>query len=77
MACAHNHDCEDSNCAADWSLYKNVDLPKVSTLCESCGSWLNSETFCSSPAFGTSFAQLEHFRCGIIADDFQENEALN
>ncbi|GAQ80184.1 hypothetical protein KFL_000480250 [Klebsormidium nitens] len=34
MACAHNHDCEDSNCAADWSLYKNVDLPKVRALNE-------------------------------------------
>lgn len=29
MACLHDHSCEDHNCAADWSLYNHVDIPKV------------------------------------------------
>jgi hypothetical protein len=31
MACLHDHDCEDQNCAADWSLYNHVGIPKVSS----------------------------------------------
>jgi hypothetical protein len=29
MACLHDHECESHNCAADWSLYNHVDIPKV------------------------------------------------
>ncbi|RVX17637.1 hypothetical protein CK203_003496 [Vitis vinifera] len=28
MACLHDHSCEDHDCAADWSLYKHIDLSK-------------------------------------------------
>jgi hypothetical protein len=29
MSCTHNHDCSDHDCAAGYSLYKHIDLPKV------------------------------------------------
>ncbi|WVZ70050.1 hypothetical protein U9M48_018752 [Paspalum notatum var. saurae] len=32
MACLHDHSCEDHNCAADWSLYNHIDVPKVRSL---------------------------------------------
>ncbi|GJM94149.1 hypothetical protein PR202_ga10766 [Eleusine coracana subsp. coracana] len=32
MACLHDHSCEDHNCAADWSLYNHIDIPKVTCL---------------------------------------------
>ncbi|XP_062202032.1 uncharacterized protein LOC133904559 [Phragmites australis] len=35
MACLHDHSCEDHNCAADWSLYNHIDIPKVVALNES------------------------------------------
>ncbi|ONM41393.1 Thioredoxin family Trp26 [Zea mays] len=35
MACLHDHSCEDHNCAADWSLYNHIDVPKVVALNES------------------------------------------
>ncbi|XP_038884105.1 PITH domain-containing protein 1 isoform X1 [Benincasa hispida] len=34
MACLHDHSCEDHDCSSDWSLYKNIDLPRVSALNE-------------------------------------------
>ncbi|XP_059274943.1 uncharacterized protein LOC132635877 [Lycium barbarum] len=34
MACVHDHDCADHNCSSDWSLFKHIDLPKVSALNE-------------------------------------------
>ncbi|KAJ8542205.1 hypothetical protein K7X08_017071 [Anisodus acutangulus] len=34
MACLHDHDCADHNCSSDWSLFKHIDLPKVSALNE-------------------------------------------
>lgn len=34
MACLHDHSCEDHDCSSDWSLYKHIDLPKVSALNE-------------------------------------------
>lgn len=34
MACNHDHDCAEHECAADWSLYQSVDLPKVWALNE-------------------------------------------
>ncbi|GMQ03632.1 hypothetical protein CsSME_00049371 [Camellia sinensis var. sinensis] len=34
MACLHDHSCEDHDCSADFSLYKHVDLSKVSALNE-------------------------------------------
>ncbi|XP_021749791.1 PITH domain-containing protein 1-like [Chenopodium quinoa] len=34
MACVHDHSCEDHDCSTDWSLYKHIDLPKVSALNE-------------------------------------------
>ncbi|CAO2818037.1 unnamed protein product [Amaranthus hypochondriacus] len=34
MACSHDHSCEDHNCSSDWSLYKHIDLSKVSALNE-------------------------------------------
>ena len=30
MACLHDHSCEDHDCSSDWSLYKHIDLPRVS-----------------------------------------------
>ncbi|KAK3032030.1 hypothetical protein RJ639_036404 [Escallonia herrerae] len=34
MACMHDHSCEDHDCSSDWSLYKHIDLSKVSALNE-------------------------------------------
>ncbi|KAK4353337.1 hypothetical protein RND71_028855 [Anisodus tanguticus] len=34
MACLHDHECADHNCSSDWSLFKHIDLPKVSALNE-------------------------------------------
>ncbi|KAF4352842.1 hypothetical protein G4B88_024769 [Cannabis sativa] len=34
MACLHDHSCEDHDCSSDWSLYKHIDLSKVSALNE-------------------------------------------
>ncbi|XP_055960259.1 uncharacterized protein LOC126662573 isoform X2 [Mercurialis annua] len=34
MACLHDHSCEEHDCSANWSLYKYIDLPKVSALNE-------------------------------------------
>ncbi|XP_056158726.1 uncharacterized protein LOC115688955 isoform X1 [Syzygium oleosum] len=34
MACMHDHSCEDHDCSSNWSLYKHVDLSKVSALNE-------------------------------------------
>ncbi|KAL0558131.1 hypothetical protein IC582_006696 [Cucumis melo] len=34
MACLHDHSCEDHDCSSDWSLYKHIDLPRVSALNE-------------------------------------------
>lgn len=31
MACLHDHSCEDHDCSSDWSLYKHIDLPRVSS----------------------------------------------
>lgn len=30
MSCTHDHNCEDHECSSDWSLYKHIDLSKVS-----------------------------------------------
>jgi len=32
MACLHDHSCEDRDCSTDWSIYKHIDLSKVSLL---------------------------------------------
>lgn len=32
--CAHNHDCEAASCETSYSLFKNIDLPKVRCLNE-------------------------------------------
>ncbi|KAK7272899.1 hypothetical protein RIF29_13941 [Crotalaria pallida] len=34
MACLHDHSCEDHDCSSNWSLYKHIDLSKVSALNE-------------------------------------------
>ncbi|KAL5728895.1 hypothetical protein ACHQM5_001922 [Ranunculus cassubicifolius] len=34
MACIHDHSCEDHDCSSDFSLYKHIDIPKVSALNE-------------------------------------------
>ncbi|KAK9149431.1 hypothetical protein Scep_008188 [Stephania cephalantha] len=34
MACLHDHSCEDHDCSSDFSLYKHIDLSKVSALNE-------------------------------------------
>ncbi|KAI3822017.1 hypothetical protein L1987_09598 [Smallanthus sonchifolius] len=34
MACLHDHSCEDHDCSSDWSLYKHIDIPKLSALNE-------------------------------------------
>lgn len=34
MACTHSHDCAEHECAAAWSLYKHIDLPRVWALNE-------------------------------------------
>lgn len=30
-SCLHQHDCEEHECAGDWSLYKNIDFSGVLT----------------------------------------------
>ncbi|XP_073007055.1 uncharacterized protein [Typha latifolia] len=42
MSCMHDHSCEDHNCSADWSLYKHIDLSKVSALNESIAGSVKS-----------------------------------
>lgn len=32
MACLHDHSCEEHDCSSDWSLYKHIDLSKVTSL---------------------------------------------
>ncbi|KAL7121949.1 hypothetical protein ACP275_01G015600 [Erythranthe tilingii] len=34
MACLHDHSCDEHDCSTDWSLYKHIDLSKVSALNE-------------------------------------------
>ncbi|MBA0694046.1 hypothetical protein Goari_004379, partial [Gossypium aridum] len=34
MACTHDHSCEDHDCSSNWSLYKHIDLAKVTALNE-------------------------------------------
>jgi hypothetical protein len=33
-SCLHQHDCEEHECAGDWSLYQNIDIPGVTALYE-------------------------------------------
>ncbi|XP_073386329.1 uncharacterized protein [Physcomitrium patens] len=33
-SCLHQHDCEEYECAGDWSLYKNIDITGVTALNE-------------------------------------------
>ncbi|CAH9106324.1 unnamed protein product [Cuscuta epithymum] len=33
-ACLHDHDCGDHDCSSSWSLYKHIDLSKVTALNE-------------------------------------------
>ncbi|GMH10782.1 hypothetical protein Nepgr_012623 [Nepenthes gracilis] len=42
MACLHDHSCEDHDCSSDWSLYKHIDLPKVSALNEAVAGSVKS-----------------------------------
>ncbi|XP_043705640.1 PITH domain-containing protein 1 isoform X2 [Telopea speciosissima] len=42
MACLHDHNCEDHDCSSDWSLYKHIDLPKVSALNEAISGSVKS-----------------------------------
>ncbi|CAI7745570.1 unnamed protein product [Closterium sp. NIES-53] len=55
--CSHDHDCSDHDCGAGFSLYKNVDLPKIRALNEAVEgsaegvfrSWEDRMTFPSQP----------------------------
>lgn len=42
MACLHDHSCEDHDCSSDWSLYKHIDIPKVSALNEAVAGSVKS-----------------------------------
>ncbi|XP_058068325.1 uncharacterized protein LOC131217405 isoform X4 [Magnolia sinica] len=42
MACLHDHSCEEHDCASDWSLYKHIDISKVSALNESVAGSVES-----------------------------------
>ncbi|KAL0917817.1 hypothetical protein M5K25_012911 [Dendrobium thyrsiflorum] len=42
MSCTHDHKCEDHNCAADWSLYKHINLDQVTALNESVAGSIKS-----------------------------------
>ncbi|KAF8085586.1 hypothetical protein N665_0663s0030 [Sinapis alba] len=42
MSCTHDHNCEDHECSSDWSLYKHIDLPKVSALNEAVSGSVKS-----------------------------------
>ncbi|KAK9699778.1 hypothetical protein RND81_08G195700 [Saponaria officinalis] len=42
MACLHDHSCEDHDCSSDWSLYKHIDIPKVSALNEAVSGSVKS-----------------------------------
>jgi hypothetical protein len=33
-SCTHQHDCEEHACAADWSLFKNIEMSGVRALNE-------------------------------------------
>ncbi|XP_020528853.1 PITH domain-containing protein 1 isoform X4 [Amborella trichopoda] len=42
MACLHDHSCEDHDCGSQWSLYKHIDIPKVSALNEATAGSVKS-----------------------------------
>ncbi|KAG9154084.1 hypothetical protein Leryth_000580 [Lithospermum erythrorhizon] len=42
MACVHDHSCEEHSCSSDWSLYKHIDLTKVSALNEAVAGSVKS-----------------------------------
>ncbi|XP_010526065.1 PREDICTED: PITH domain-containing protein 1 [Tarenaya hassleriana] len=42
MSCTHDHNCEDHDCSSDWSLYKHIDLSKVSALNEAVSGSVKS-----------------------------------
>eukprot|EP00252_Welwitschia_mirabilis_P009499 TRINITY_DN2213_c0_g1_i1.p1 TRINITY_DN2213_c0_g1~~TRINITY_DN2213_c0_g1_i1.p1 ORF type:complete len:204 (+),score=42.88 TRINITY_DN2213_c0_g1_i1:227-838(+) len=35
MACVHDHDCAEHDCASQWSLYEHIDVSRVTALNES------------------------------------------
>ena len=47
--CAHDHECADEGCGAAYSLYKHIDLPRVSK--STCFAvhrrWLRSNALCA------------------------------
>ncbi|XP_047953296.1 PITH domain-containing protein 1 [Salvia hispanica] len=42
MSCLHDHSCEEHDCSTDWSLYKHIDLSKVSALNEAVSGSVES-----------------------------------
>ncbi|KAL1552363.1 PITH domain-containing protein 1 [Salvia divinorum] len=42
MSCLHDHSCEEHDCSTDWSLYKHIDLSKVSALNEAVSGSVKS-----------------------------------
>ncbi|KAG6598301.1 PITH domain-containing protein 1 [Cucurbita pepo subsp. pepo] len=62
MACLHDHSCEDHDCSSDWSLYKHIDLPRVSALNEA-----------TPGSVKTVFKAWEH-RLNSSGDHLESNE---
>ncbi|XP_022962575.1 PITH domain-containing protein 1 [Cucurbita moschata] len=62
MACFHDHSCEDHDCSSDWSLYKHIDLPRVSALNEA-----------TPGSVKTVFKAWEH-RLNSSGDHLESNE---
>ncbi|XP_031487522.1 uncharacterized protein LOC116255726 [Nymphaea colorata] len=42
MACLHDHSCEEHDCGSEWSLFKHIDMPKVSALNEAIAGSVKS-----------------------------------
>ncbi|PNY09236.1 PITH domain-containing protein 1-like [Trifolium pratense] len=59
MACLHDHSCEDHDCSSDWSLYKHIDLDKVSALNEATTGTVKSVFKAWEHRLNTSGEHLE------------------
>ncbi|CAM8884705.1 unnamed protein product [Rhodiola kirilowii] len=59
MACVHDHSCEDHDCSSSWSLYKHIDMSKVSALNEAVRGSVKSVFRAWEHRFDSSGGYLE------------------
>ncbi|PIA64481.1 hypothetical protein AQUCO_00100158v1 [Aquilegia coerulea] len=59
MACVHDHSCEDHECSSDFSLYKHIDIPRVSALNEATPGSVKSVFKAWEQRLNTSGGHLE------------------